>query len=149
MGKNVKITIQECERDEEEEVVLRCKNVDRDILKLIYALRAKREKITVWKDEKMFQVLPQEIFYFESVDNHVFAYLEQEVCEVKKKLYELEEIYVHTDFFRASKSTIINLEKVEYLSPGFHGRFEAAMKNGERLVISRQYVSDLKRRLGV
>lgn len=145
----MKITIQECAKDDEEEIIVRCRNVDRDILKLIYALRAKREKFTVWKEERMFQILPKDIFYFESVDNRVFAYLEKEVYETKKKLYELEQDFFNTEFFRASKATIINLEKVEYISPGFQGRFEASMKNGERLVISRQYVPELKRRLGL
>lgn len=145
----MKITIQECAKDEEEEIIFRCKNVDEDILKLIYALRGKREKITVMKEEKMFRILPKDIYYFEAVDNHVFVYLEKEVYETKKKLYELEEYFSNTDFFRASKSTIINLAKVEHISPGFHGRFEAAMKNGERLAISRQYAPELKRRLGM
>ena len=69
--------------------------------------------------------------------------------EVRYKLYEIEEMYANTDFFRASKSAIINLAKVKQFAPDFGGRFEAQMMNGERLMISRQYVTALKKRLGM
>ncbi len=143
----MKITIQECPEGEEDEIILRCKNVDEQLLKLVYDLRADREKLTVSKGEKLFQVLPSNIYYFEAVDSRVFAYLEKEVYETRLKLYELEERYRNTDFFRASKSVIINLAKIKCLSPVFSGRFEAQMKNGERLIISRQYVPKLKEKL--
>lgn len=83
------------------------------------------------------------------MDNKVFAYLEKDVYETKYKLYELEDRLFRTDFFRASKSTVVNLAMVESLSPAFNGRFEACMKNGERLIISRQYVPVLKEKLGL
>lgn len=123
--------------------------MDEQLLKLVYALRAGREKLTVSRQERLFRILPSAVYYFEAVDNRVFAYLEKEVYETKLKLYELEERLAGTDFFRASKSTVINLAKVESLSPAFNGRFEAAMKNGEKLIVSRQYVPVLKEKLGL
>ena len=145
----MKITIQDCGDGEEEEIIIRCRNMDKQMLKTIYELKARREKITVYKDDKIFQILPQDIYYFESVDNRVFVYMAEEVYETRMKLYELEKSLLNTDFFRAAKSTIINLANVKNLSPALAGRFEAHMKNGEALIISRQYVQDLKRRLGL
>ena len=83
------------------------------------------------------------------MDNKVFLYLEKEVYETKLKLYELEERFVGTDFLRVSKSVIMNLAKVKTLSPAFNGRFEATMKNGEKVIVSRQYVPVLKDKLGL
>ena len=145
----MKITIQDLPEGEEEEIVIRCRGMDEQLLKLVYALRAGREKLTVSRQEPLFRILPSAVYYFEAVDNRVFAYLEKEVYETKLKLYELEERLAGTDFFRASKSTVINLAKVESLSPAFNGRFEAAMKNGEKLIVSRQYVPVLKEKLGL
>ena len=68
---------------------------------------------------------------------------------MKHKLYELEELFCGTDFFRASKSYIVNLKKVKSIRPAFNGRFEAHMKNGEKVMISRQYVPVLKEKLGL
>lgn len=145
----MKITIQDCPEGEEDEIIVRCKQLDEQLMKLIYGLRAGKNRLTVSKGEKLFQVLPEEIYYFEAVDNRVFAYMEKEVYETRHRLYELDEELQGTDFFRASKSTIINLAKVENIYPVFNGRFEACMKNGERLIISRQYVPVLKEKLGL
>lgn len=145
----MKITIQDCPADAEDEIVIRCKQVDEQLLNMIYALKAGRDKMTVSKGEKIFQIPPSEIYYFESVDNRVFAYAEKDVYEVKGKLYDMEERFRHTDFFRATKSTIINLSKVRNFSPGFNGRFEACLENGEKLTVSRQYAAGLKEKLGL
>ena len=145
----MKITIQDLPEGEEDEIIIRCRTVDEQLLKLIYGLRSAQEKLTLTKSDKLFQVQPSQVYYFEAVDNRVFAYLEKEVCETKLKLYELEKRLEGTDFFRASKSTIINLAKVKNISPAFNGRFEACMKNEEKLIVSRQYVPILKAKLGL
>lgn len=145
----MKITITEPGEGEEDEIIVRCRHMDQQLLKLIYAIKAGRERITALQDGDYFQVAPDEIYYFEAVDSKVFLYLEKEVYETKLKLYELEEIFRNTDFFRASKSCIVNLSKVKRLSPAFNGRFEALMRNGERVIVSRQYVPVLKQKLGL
>ena len=86
---------------------------------------------------------------FEAIDNKVFAYGRKNVYEVKEKLYQLEELLGSVPFMRASKSMIINLDKIRYLSPAFGGRFEALLENQEKVIISRQYVPVLKERLGL
>ncbi|MBQ8597090.1 MAG: LytTR family transcriptional regulator DNA-binding domain-containing protein [Lachnospiraceae bacterium] len=145
----MKITIMDRQDGEEDEIIIKCRQVDDQILKMVYALKAGQEKLTGLKDGGIMQIVPKDIYYFEAVDNKVFLYLEKEVYETKYKLYELEERFKGTDFFRISKSYIINLAKVQRLNPGFSGRFEATMKNGEKLVISRQYVPVLKEKLGL
>ncbi len=44
---------------------------------------------------------------------------------------------------------ILSLDKVERFVPVLGGRIEAVLKNKERVVISRQYVPEVKRRLGL
>ena len=145
----MKITIMDRADGEEDEIIIKCRQIDEQILKMVYALKAGQEKLTGIKDGNIMQIAPKDVYYFEAVDNKVFLYLEKDVYETRYKLYELEERFKGTDFFRVSKSYIMNLAKVGRLSPGFNGRFEAIMKNGERLVISRQYVPVLKEKLGL
>ena len=78
-----------------------------------------------------------------------YTYYQADVYEVRYKLYELEELFTPLDFVRCSKSMIVNMEKIEYLSPLFSGKLEAHLKNGEKIVISRQYVRNLKEKLGI
>lgn len=145
----MKITIQDRPDGEEDEIIIRCRHLDDRTLKMIYALKEGQERLTVIKDGGFLQLPPKNIYYFETVDNKVFAYLEKDVCECRLKLYELEQRFAETDFFRATKSTIVNLSKVKSFSPAFNGRFELLMKNGEKLIVSRQYVPDLKAKLGL
>ncbi|RDY30768.1 LytTR family transcriptional regulator [Lachnotalea glycerini] len=130
-------------------ILIRCKELDESLLKLIYNLKLEKGKVVGMKDGTISMIEPKDIYYFEAVDNKVFLYCEQKVYETKKKLYELEKDFYQTDFFRASKSIIINLSKVQSINPAFNGRFEAILKNKERVIISRQYVSDLKQRFGL
>lgn len=145
----MKITIQDIEPGEEEEIIVRCRDLDEALLRVIHELKTRRGKFTITDNDKIRQVDARDVYYFEAVDNKVFLCLEQDVFEIKYKLYEIEEEYANTDFFRASKSVIINLAKVKQFAPDFGGRFEAQMKNGEKLIISRQYVPGLKKRLGM
>lgn len=69
----MKITILDREDGEEDEVIIRCKQMDEHILKLVYALRAGQEKLTATKGTDIVQLLPKEIYYFEAVDNKVFC----------------------------------------------------------------------------
>lgn len=145
----MKVTIQECASDEEEEIIIRCRGIDERISRLLKALQTDQEKLTVFDGEKMHQEKLRDVCYFEAVDNRVFACMDREVFEVRSKLYEIEQQYGSADFFRVSKSVILNLSKVDHFSPMFQGRMDACMTNKEHVVISRQYVSLLKIRLGL
>lgn len=46
---------------------------------------------------------------------------------------------------RCSKSVVLNLMLMESISPALNGRFYAHMSNGEKLMITRQFVPKLKR----
>ena len=145
----MKIIIETPQDGEEDQIIICCQELDEDMMHLISLLKTGRTRITGYQEGTMKQLLPKEILYFESVDNKVFAYCEKEVFEVKEKLYEIEERYQQTDYQRISKSVIVNVSQIERVSPMIGSRLQAAMKNGEKVVISRQYVPELKRKLGI
>ena len=75
----MKVTIQECASDEEEEIIIRCRGIDERISRLLKALQTDQEKLTVFDGEKMHQVKLRDVCYFEAVDNRVFACMDREV----------------------------------------------------------------------
>lgn len=145
----MKVTIIDKGPGEEDELIIKCGKLNDDMVKLINRFKQGNRKLSLYKDGDIFFVEPEEIFYFESVDQRVFAYCNTEVYEIKSKLYELMEELPERDFVRASKSTILNLNKIKSLAPAFGGRYEALLKNGEKIIISRQYIGSLKKKLGV
>lgn len=144
----MKITIEAPKIGEEDEIIVRCADLDDRILKLLQALR-EEDKLTGYLDDKIVKLSLKEIYYFDTVDNKVFSYTAKETYEVHKKLYELEKAFEHTDFLRISKSVIVNVAKIAYIRPIFNGRFEAKLKNDEKVIVSRQYVADLKKKLEI
>lgn len=145
----MKITILPPEPGQEDEIIIRCAQLDDSLMDLIRALKAEKTKLTAYSDAGITMLSPKEIYYFESVDDKVFAYCEKQVYQIRKKLYELETDFAGTDFLRISKSTIVDLSKIAHLSSAFNGRLEAKLKNGEKLIISRQYVGALRKKLGI
>ena len=145
----MKITIVDKAPNEEAEIIIKCENLDDDIRLLIERIKNHRQKISFQKDSKIVFTEMSDILYFESVDDKVFAYIADDVLETKLKLYQLEEDFLPQNFLRVNKAVIMNLNKVESLSPAFGGRFEAVLKNGYKVIISRNYVPSLKKKLGL
>ena len=145
----VKITILDVGPDEEEEIIIKCRVLDEETRKLLNRFKQGRDKLKAYKKGEITLIDAAEVFYFESVDQKVFACCAKEVYEIKMRLYELEEALPEEDFIRAGKSSILNLNKIKSLTPAFSGRFEALLQNGEKAIISRQYVGTLKRKLGL
>lgn len=145
----MKVTILEKKADEEDELIVKCDYLDESLTKLINQFKTGKGKMNFYKDGKIVFVEPEEVLYFESVDDTVFAYTKDSVFETKSKLYQLEEELPASIFFRANKAVIVNLDKIDSLAPVFGGRFEAVLENGYKVVVSRNYLSTLKELLGL
>jgi DNA-binding LytR/AlgR family response regulator len=145
----IKITIENIPDGIEPEIIIKCNEVDDSLLQLIDSIKSASKKLVGITDLQLHIINPKDVFYFESVDNKVFIYCQEKVFESRLKLYEIEKAYENWDFFRASKSTILNITKIDSVRPVFYGKFEALLQNGERVVISRQYVPVLRKKLGL
>jgi DNA-binding LytR/AlgR family response regulator len=145
----MKITFENIPPGSEPEIIVRCNEPDDSLMQLIYSIKPASKKLIGITDLQMHIINPKDVFYFESVDNKVFIYCQDKVFQSRLKLYEIETEYVSGDFFRATKSTILNISKIESVKAVFYGRFEALLQNGEKVFISRQYVPVLKKKLGL
>ena len=145
----MRIIIESPQPGDEDVVIVRCASPDQRFISMLLAYQTANTELTGYMDNRIVRLNYQDVYYFEANENRVFAYCHSDVFEVKYKLYELEEMFVPLDFVRCSKSLIVNMEKIEYLSPLFSGKLEAHLKNGEKIVISRQYVHSLKAKLGI
>ena len=145
----MKVTILEKKAGEEDEIIVKCDYLDESLTKLINQFKGSKGKMNFYKDGKIVFVAMEEVLYFESVDDVVFAYTTDCVYETKSKLYQLENELSSNTFFRANKAVIVNLDKIDSLAPIFGGRFEAVLQNGYKVVISRNYLNTLKELLGL
>ena len=140
----IRIIIEENVEIEEEKVIILCKKLSKKLMKAIDLLKSK-DTLIVYKSSAMHKIDVESIYYFESVEKKLFVYTDNEVYESKDKLTAIEQ-EMNEDFIRISRTMIVNWQKIESLKPILNGRLEARLDNEERLIISRQYVTELKKR---
>ncbi|HWL24510.1 MAG TPA: LytTR family DNA-binding domain-containing protein [Ureibacillus sp.] len=145
----MRISIEEIGIELEEEILIRCHEVNDEVYEIVNKLETSNLILLGYINDRVHRIKLSDIYYFEAVDGKVFSYCKDAVYEVKQKLYELEQLFKEKNCFRASKSTILNLAKISSIYPSISGRFEAVLDNGERAVVSRQYVPVLKKMLGL
>ncbi|WP_028274207.1 LytTR family DNA-binding domain-containing protein [Atopococcus tabaci] len=122
---------------------------DRRIQRVIEIVETNNIQLKGEKDGHIHLINSQDIYYIESVDNSSFLYTELEVFEAKEKLYVLENKLEETSFIRINKSTILNMDYLDSVSPLPNYRLEANLKNGEKVIISRHYMKNVKQYLKI
>lgn len=141
----MKVRIKKVQKKEEEQVVIECVEVTPEVRDIYsYALTKGTKLLGLADNQRTEQFHLEDVYYFEALDEKVFAYTQKQVYEIKMRLYETEEAYAPYHFIRCSKSVVLNLMLLEGISPALNGRFFAHMKNGERLMISRGYAQKIK-----
>ncbi|GKI16548.1 LytR family transcriptional regulator [Oscillospiraceae bacterium] len=130
-------------------VTLRCPALDSPTARLIASLRAFEQKLTGVREGRTFLLDAADILYADTADKKVFLYTTGAVYETPLRLYELEERLCGGSFLRAGKSALVNFDQIQSLRPEFGGRLELTLKNGERLLVNRQYVPGFKQKLGL
>ena len=144
----MKISINVDSRYTETEITINCATVSDKLEKVIATLRASDSKLTGVKNGQTYILDASQILYIDTVDKKTFLYTESDIYETSLRLYELEEQLSTTDFFRAGKSSIINFSKIKSLKSDIDGRIIVVMENNERLIVSKQYASFIKNKLG-
>lgn len=144
----MKTRIELISENQPEEIVVRCYQITDEIQNMISFIENDK-KIIGYKRGTAYPLKMTDIYYFEIVDQKAFIYCEKDIYESKMKLYEFERETKGTSFFRASKSLIINADKIDSIKPSLSGRFEVILLNKEKLIVSRQYVRVLKHMIGL
>lgn len=147
----MKIRIEEEPGLAEAEILIRCQPSQAPrLLALLGELDLEpARKLAGRREGQTYLLEPEDVLYIETVDKKTFLYTAGEVCETDLRLYELELQLRGRDFFRASKSALVNFNRIRSLRPDLGGRLRLTMVNGEAVYVSRQYAPALKKRLGM
>ena len=131
----------------EDEIIIQYRRMTPDIERILNVINGTNKKLSGWKEKTLTLIDPNTILYIESVDGKVFAYTKEDVLRLDFSLNQLEQLLTDINFFRCSKSMIVNINKVESLKSLPSNRIDASMCNGEHIIISRTYASDFRKRL--
>ena len=104
------------------------------------------DMVAVKKGSDIALLQMDEIFMFRVEDKQVKVYSENSEYIIKKPLYQVEET-LSSDFVRISKTTIVNLKRIDRVAPSLKGMMFIELKNGLKDNISRKYLPDFKQAL--
>jgi DNA-binding LytR/AlgR family response regulator len=98
-------------------------------------------RIALHDREHMVLASSNEIFYFVADGDEVYARLRSRRLAVRRSLREIERMMEPQHFFRANRSTIVNLDLVREIHPWFGGRFVirfSQLESSEQIEVSRR-----------
>jgi len=105
--------------------------------------------LTAKKDDKSFVLEPAQVDIIRTEGGTIKCYDRQgQDFTVTKPLHELLE-RLGSNFMRISKSTIVNINRIDHLSNSFNRTMHIIMKNGVSDYITKSYLKDIRNRLGL
>ena len=143
----MEIEIKKIPESKKEYIEIGCHKTDDNINEIVRFIKSRQGSVEAFWDKEQFQIPLTDIYYIESVDDRTFIYLKGDCFEAKKRLVEFENVLSGREFIRISKSVIVNIMKITAIKPALNGRFLCLLSNGEKVIISRKFVPDVKEKL--
>jgi two-component system LytT family response regulator len=105
-------------------------------------------RIAVKTDGRVLLVKLDDVDWIEAADNYVTLHVGKESHMLRETMNAMEQRLPAQKFMRISRSTIVNVERIQELQPMFHGEYVVILRNGTRLTLSRGYREKLQVLLG-
>ena len=100
-------------------------------------------------DDKVVMVQTTAIIAIEVYENELTVYTLNQNYQLRGKLKAMLQRLDPSDFIQISKNTIINLNHLNSLEASFSGNMTAFLDNNLKLTVSRKYLVELKKSLGM
>ncbi len=129
--------------------VIHTDKVTPEIQRVIDVLGTSETPVTAFQNEEDIVVLqPKDIYMIRVEDGDTIIYGARSQYRSRKRLYELAE-QLGKHFMQISKTTLINLSYMDSIEPGFSGTLLLKLKNGSKDYVSRKYLPEFKKYLGL
>ena len=115
--------------------------------RIIQKLKSENQFLIGSENGRDYKVLMPDIFYIESVDKRTFVYTRDMVFRSEKRLYQLENELKECDFVKISRNCLVNINELVHIRALANSRLEAELSNGEKIIVSRTYIPEIKRML--
>jgi DNA-binding LytR/AlgR family response regulator len=108
---------------------------DLKVKTLVKEATRRLERIVARKLDKYWLVNPSDVLFFQMDNGIVRAKTASETFWVSYQLGELEEALSETGFFRAHRSTLVNLKRVKEIRPDVRSRYVLVVADADRTEI--------------
>ena len=144
----MKVTLKENKLKSDIEVIIECPEISETVKRIEHAVKSVDNAVRCLDDNgNICFVRVSDIFYIESVEKQVFIYTKEKVYRAELQLYQFAERLYSFGFEQISKSCILNINVLVSVKPIFNSKMEALLENGEKVLISRNFIPAIKKRL--
>ncbi len=120
-----------------------------EIQRMVDLFSSTEQPITALANEEDIVVLKSDEIYMVRVeDKDTIIYTDRNRYRSRKRLYEVGQ-QLGTKFMQISKTTLINLSYMDSIEPGFSGTLRLKLRNGCKDYVSRKYLPEFKKYLGI
>lgn len=113
---------------------------------LIKRIRSLDLSFSAFSDDRQIRIALSDVYYLENVDRKVFLYTHGDVYRLDASKTEIDRITEDSDLVRISRTCVMNTAHLTEIRQLKNSHLEAMLDNGERLIVSRKYLRDIKRR---
>ena len=145
----MKLRIELTDGLQEDEVIIRCGRIDENVSKLqAFIQNISVPKMVFYKGSQEYFLQFDEILFFETEGEQIYAHTTEDAFRVKHRLYELEELLPHY-FIRAAKGTIVNTTRIYSINRSLTASSQVKFSGTHKQIYaSRHYYGALKEKLG-
>jgi len=145
----VKVSIDISSEYKEPFAVIHTDKVTDEIQRMADLFSSSESPVTAFLNEEDIVVLqPKEIYMVRVEDGDTVIYGARQRYRSRKRLYELAE-QLGKQFMQISKTTLINLSYMDSIEAGYSGTLLLKLKNGNKDYVSRKYLPEFKKYLGL
>lgn len=135
----MKVKVIESQACAEDEIIITVNKIDDDIIHIAKYAENYGINIIGYIENVQYVIPLRDIFYFEAVDNHVFAYSSDKVYQVNYKIASITEQFSDFSFIQTSRTIVLNIDKIDHVLTLINGRILAVLVNKEKQIITRAY----------
>ena len=146
----MKIRIEIEDNLKEAEIIIRSSVLSEEVQKIQKAVAdvvSMEQRLVFYKGDTSYYLPLEEVLFFETEDNEVYAHTRKAIYRTKYRLYELEEM-LPGFFMRVSKSAILNTRKIYSMTKSLPASCTVEFQGTHKQAyVSRYYYKPLKDRL--
>ena len=146
----MKIRIEIEDNLKEAEIIIRSSVLSEEVQKIQKAVAdvvSMEQRLVFYKGDTSYYLPLEEVLFFETEDNEVYAHTRKEIYRTKYRLYELEEM-LPGFFMRVSKSAILNTRKIYSMTKSLPASCTVEFQGTHKQAyVSRYHYKPLKDRL--
>lgn len=123
--------------------------ITEELQKIVSSFEQSESVIAVYdENERIIILQPDEIFMVRVEESKLIIYCQNMKYYSKKRLYELGTT-LGNGFMQISKAAFINLKSIDFVESSFGGILNLKLKNGCTEYISRKFLPNFKKYLGL